>query len=229
MAGALQQWLDVYPGDHIPSVADVAAYQQRLVTSGFTVEEIAGYTALGCSADEIEWVKDTFIARDPAEMAISVRTEYAEAIVDYRTLGNLLAYPAPTFSQQVSSSSTGIGMASSSSPNLASFGEIEQSIEVGNPLAITATVELKVRRLGMPADWGVALSSRQLTLGPGEHQPVTVRILPAAASAQGTVPRVAIEGYVDDQVLGGVEFRVIIPTYTPFATGLRVFLPLVLR
>jgi hypothetical protein len=231
MADALQSWLDVYPGDQIPSVADVMALQQRLSASGFTAAEIARYRALGCTDEEIEWIRQAVMAGDPAEMAVSVRAEYAETIVDYRALGNLLAYPPPTFSQQTGSTggaaNAAAGSATSSAANLAGVYDVEQSIEVGNPFTTTATINLRVRPLGMPADWSVAISPRQLTLGPGEHQPVTVRISPASASVQGTTPRVAVEGFANGELLGGVELKVAVPTYTPL--GFRVYLPFVKR
>jgi hypothetical protein len=44
---------------------------------------------------------------------------------------------------------------------------------------------------------------------------------------QGSVPRVAVEGYAGSQLLGGVAVEMDVPDYVP--GFLRVFLPTILR
>jgi hypothetical protein len=120
-----------------------------------------------------------------------------------------------------------MAVAAATSANLAAVYGVTETVEVGNPLPSAATIDLKVRRLGMPADWAVSVSPDTLTLGAGEHKPVKVTISPASASAQGTAPGVAVEGYANGELLGGVEVRVVVPTYAQLRA--RVLLPLVLR
>ncbi len=227
VADGLQSWLDVYAGDRTMSLTDAAALQQTLSTTGFTTEEIARFHALGCSDAAIEWIRQAVIARDPADLAVSVRAYTSQAIEDYRVVGNLLAYPRPTFSQQVA----GVLSAASGSAvtaNLAGVTDVTETIEVGNPLSTTATIELRLRPLGIPANWAMSVFPPSLTLAPGAHQPVTITVSPASASVQGTTPRLAVEGYVNDELLGGVALTIVVPNYAPMG-GYRVFLPLVVR
>ena len=227
-ADAADQWLSVYSGDIIPTLGDVSAAQSRLSTSGFTAEEIARYKEIGFTDAQLESLRQAYITADPVDKIITMREELADFATGSRTLGNLLANPPATFSQQTGSTTTGMGLAASSTANLAGVYDTVRTMQVGNPLTSTATINLMVRRLGMPADWGVMVSPSQLTLAPGEQQTVTVRISPSSASVQGTTPRVAVEGYANGELLGGVEYKIQVPTYAPFR-GVRVFLPVVTK
>jgi hypothetical protein len=46
---------------------------------------------------------------------------------------------------------------------------------------------------------------------------------------QGAQPRVAIEGYISDTLIGGVVLDVMIPEAAFFDGKLRIYLPLVVR
>jgi hypothetical protein len=226
-ADALQHWLDVFPADEVRTVAEVVALQQRLQSSGFTADEINHYTALGCTDDELEWIRQTFTAADPAEKAGSLRFQYAQIVAAYRDFGNSLAYPEPTFPEQMNQTGDSYAAPSVPPPPLAQVYDVERSIEIGNPLSTTATIELKVRKIGMPADWSVLVSPSTLTLAPGEQQTVSVRISPPGVSVQGTAPRVAVEGYANGSLIGGVAFTVVVPKYVPFQnTGPAPSVPL---
>jgi len=101
------------------------------------------------------------------------------------------------------------------------------TIQVGNPLSTTATIELRARRVALPADWMITVSPAQVTLAPGEQTTVTVAIVPGSAAVQGTIARAAVEGYVGAQLIGGVAFDMVLPRYQPFDGHLRVYLPLI--
>jgi hypothetical protein len=45
---------------------------------------------------------------------------------------------------------------------------------------------------------------------------------------QGTQPKIAVEGYIGDQLIGGVVLGVVVPKYVTFMPY-RVYLPLVIR
>ncbi len=74
------------------------------------------------------------------------------------------------------------------------------------------------------ADWAVEVSPAQVTLVFGDVTTVTVNILIGSPAAQGSVPRVAVEGYAGTQLLGGVVMDVIVPNY--MLHFLHVYLPL---
>ena len=109
---------------------------------------------------------------------------------------------------------------------LALISPIEQTIQIGNPLTTTATVELDVRPLGLPADWVVALSETSLELAPGQSITVTVMIRPGLPVAQGAQPGFAVEGFIDGQLIGGVAMNVVVPSYVDFTRPFQVYLPM---
>jgi hypothetical protein len=94
---------------------------------------------------------------------------------------------------------------------LVSVAGTEARVPVSNPRDETATIELRIRRLDVPADWMVRVAPRSLTLAPGEEAEVTVTLQPGTSSVQATQPRVALEGYVDGSLINGVVVGVMIP------------------
>ena len=101
--------------------------------------------------------------------------------------------------------------------------------QIGNPLAETATVELRVRRLDLPPDWMVTVSPAAVELGPGEEVTGLLGIRPGLAAVQGTQPRVAVEGYVDGELIGGVVTEVMVPRHVLGGPKQKVYLPLVIK
>jgi len=89
--------------------------------------------------------------------------------------------------------------------NLVRIGEPAFSFQVGNPFGITTTVALRVRRIDLPPDWLVTLSADAVTLAPGQQVTVTATATPGLPGIQGTLPRFAVEGYANGELLGGVE------------------------
>jgi hypothetical protein len=56
-----------------------------------------------------------------------------------------------------------------------------------------------------------------------------VSILPGAPAPQGITPGVAVEAYVNGQLLGGVAVNIVVPRYMPFDGKLHVYLPVIER
>ena len=102
-------------------------------------------------------------------------------------------------------------------------------VAVGNPTVETATVELRVRPIDLPANWAAVVSPITMTLGPGEQFTATLTVAPAAPAVQGTMPRVAVEGYISNTLIGGVAVDVVLPNYVYFDGQLRVYLPLAMK
>ena len=46
---------------------------------------------------------------------------------------------------------------------------------------------------------------------------MTVSIVPGSPTPQGTIPRLAVEGYAGSQLLGGVAINIVVPAYIDFA------------
>ncbi len=104
-----------------------------------------------------------------------------------------------------------------------------QNVTSGTLIPISSTqaqtVTITARRIDLPADWSVTVSPAQVPITQGRPETVTVSILTGSPAPQGSVPRVAVEGYANGQLVGGVVLDVIVPNYMPYF--LRVYLPLI--
>ena len=127
-----------------------------------------------------------------------------------------------------SSGGSGLKAAAANGNTLAQINNLVETLTIGNPLAQAASIDVRIRRIDLPADWTVAVSPARVNLAPGEQTTVTVTVAPGAPAPQNSVPRVAVEGYRDNQLLGGVAIDVVIPSYAPFARN-HQYLPLVGR
>lgn len=206
-------------------VAEVEEYQARLASEGFNDEEKQAAHSIGLIDEEIEAIRQARIAADPAEVAGSVMIRLADIAADLRLLGAVLMNP-PNFDE------TGTAMAAAApaaSTNLARIFVSQIPFQIGNPLPAAATVDLQVRSLDLPPDWMVSISPLSVDLDPGEEVTGLITIRPGLAAVQGTQPRVAVEGYVDDQLIGGVVVEVMIPRHVAAGPKHKVYLPLVLR
>ena len=86
----------------IVTADEIYAYQQQLATTGFSPQAIADYHAVGLSDDEIEQIRQEFLALNPAEAqfeSIAGLRDWAEI---YRTLGMNLLHP-PVFAPVIAS------------------------------------------------------------------------------------------------------------------------------
>lgn len=75
----------------------------------------------------------------------------------------------------------------------------------------------------------ITVSPAQVNLAAGEQTTVTVTVAPGSLTPpEDSVPRLAVEGYVGSQLLGGVAVEVIVPRYVAFAPY-HVYLPMATR
>ncbi len=231
---AISGYYQVLVAENIPDIAitisDVITYQNRLSTQGFTADELAGYQSIGLTADEIETIRQDYIHADPKQVAGSPRAKLQDLVDRFANLGQRLLYP------EVFAPSISVGGGAGHRPETASSGNTMAQINathttilLGNPLTQTATIEVRVRPIDLPADWMVSVFPTQVTLSPGEQITVTVTILPGAPAPQGITPSVAVEGYVNGQLLGGVAVEIVVPRYMPFDGKWHMFLPVIRR
>ena len=142
------------------SEAEVITMQQKLITSGFSAQEIADAHALGLTDAEIESIRQSIINANPADLAGDVITKMQQISQQLNALGVQLTNPVvfrPGFSI---SGSAGKPVQQNAVGNLMAqvFNTVE-TIPVSNPsLTTTKTITLKVRRVDLPADWTVAVS-----------------------------------------------------------------------
>jgi hypothetical protein len=214
------------------TVAEFTAYQQLLATQGFSTQDIADAYLVGLTDAQIEAFRQDIIATDPAEAAGDYLVFLSAEASALRRLAAMMIY-VPNFGpgdgaysglQPVSSTA-----ALTTTEDLLRVFETVAAVPVGNPLTQTATIDLRMRRIDVPADWTLEVMPSSVTLAPGEQVTVTVRLMAGTSAVQTTQPRVAVEGYAGSQLIGGVALDVLLPRYVPFDGTLSMFLPMVVR
>jgi hypothetical protein len=206
---------------------DFIDYQQRLATEGFNAQEIAAARIVGKDDEGIEKSLQRRLALDPAAVSGWFDVKMTEAAQAFRDMSFALTWEPPYGGSTGSAGRVGAGAAMlEEEHNLVRTGEAEFSFEVGNPFAEETTIDLRVRRIDLPTDWIITLSQNAVTLGPGEQVTVTARAIPGLPGVQGTLPRFAVEGLANGELVGGVEFSVFLPAYMPFLGSDLVYLPL---
>lgn len=217
------------------TAAEILAYQQALAANGFSADDLAGYRGLGLSDTDIEAERQAILAINPAEGTVDLVQALKDWAAAYRALGNALLSPkmfAPSFSiggAPGQSAQGAAGNTGNTGNTMVQLFATTGSFVLGNPLSQTTTIDLRERRLGMPTDWQVTIDPAQVTLGAGAQTKVTVTIEPGVPMPQGSIARVAIEGYAGEQLLGGVTMDVVAPAYTVFDDKSRLYLPLLRR
>lgn len=199
------------------SVGDVISYQQRLTSTGFTVQEIADAHLVGLTDAEIETYRQGILSANPIDLAGDLLVIYAGEAAISREWGRAMTAPSAYDGGISISGSPGLKPTATTSNSLAQINTIEDSFVLGNPLTTTALINLLARRIDLPADWMVTVTPAQVSLAPGEQTTVTVSIVPGSPTPQGTIPRLAVEGYVGSLLLGGVAINVVVPAYVDFA------------
>ncbi|MEJ2600260.1 MAG: invasin domain 3-containing protein, partial [Anaerolineales bacterium] len=212
--------------DRVYTAAQIQAYQNRLNTQGFTPTEIQAAQVLQLTSDEIEAIRQERIAADPAQSAGSVYGLLQQMSASLREAGSALLETSPV-SQPVPSASAKAQPASTTDPlNLIrTYGE-SYPVVIRNPQTSSATVQLDVRPVDLPAGWGVSITPITSTLSAGQVMTATLTVNPTSAAVQGMRPRVAVEGYINGQLIGGVVQDILVPKYRPFDGKLRVYLPI---
>jgi hypothetical protein len=207
------------------TVGDVTSYQQRLTDQGFSAQEIAEAKLIGWTDADIEAFRLAIIAANPNDVAGNLLVKYTDEASASRALGNALLHP-PNFNPSFSvSGSAGYRLNTAGNTMVQVYNTVT-TIQLSNPLTQTAQIDLSARRIDLPADWTVDVSPNQISLEPGEQITVTVSVIAGSPVPQGSTPRMAVEGYVGSQLLGGVVIDIKMPNYAPFDGKLHVYLPM---
>jgi len=208
------------------SVDDVISYQQRLITDGFTAQEIDDAHLIGLTDADIEEFRLGIIAANPNDLAGNLLDIYTSEAAISRELGRVLIATRPYEPGLSISGSAGFKTSAANGNTLAQINNLVETLQLGNPLTETALIDVRTRRIDLPADWMVSVSPAQVTLTPSETITVTVSVIPGSPIPQGSIPRVAVEGYAGSQLLGGVAIDIVVPKYVAFAPY-HIYLPLI--
>jgi hypothetical protein len=214
--------------DMIVTEADFKAYQDRLRAQGWSNVERQAAGVAGVTDEGLELIRQSIINADPATAAGS-QLDALQARADfYGQLGNAILNP-PSFGFATSGHGHSPAAQAPAPNHLVRLYPTTETIQVGNPLTQTATIDLKVRPLGLPSDWVISLSQDKVTLDPGQHITLTVGIQPGLPLVQGTQSALAIEGYVGSQLIGGYAIDLAAPSYMDYQTPFHVDLPLMVK
>jgi Bacterial Ig-like domain (group 1) len=207
------------------SVSDVITMQQQLA-GGFTAQQIADAHTVGLTDADIEAIRQSIITANPTDLAGDVIQNMLAIADQFNDLGYILQHPYAFVPLAVGGSA---GFMAQTNPTnaMAQVYNSSSTFLLANPLGAQTQITLKVRRLDLPADWGVTASPLKVTLDPGQQVMVTVNIVPGSPLPQGSRPRVAVEAYAGSTLLGGVVIEVLVPLYRPFDGFLRVYAPVI--
>lgn len=200
---------------------EAVAAQARLAADGYTPAEVEAAHALGFTDEQIEAARQVDLSLRPEDLAGPIVAKLAVAEEAFRGQGAYLIEPV-NFAEEPGREGlsgqfllAGVALTGESS-NLARVYEHSSTIQIGNPLDHEATIELRLRPISIPVGWQTEVSVDSVTLKPGEEATVTVSISATTPAAQGSLAKLAVEGYAEGQLLGGVVVAVLVPNYVPF-------------
>lgn len=225
----VQVLIDEGETDVVISVNDVISYQQDLAAHGFTPQEVANARLLGLTDADIEAYRQEILDELPKELSGNMLDFYTNEAAISRDLGNALLHPYSYAPGLSISGGAGLMATTASGNSLAQINNAVVMMQVSNPLTQTAVIDLQVRRIDLPADWMVSVTPAQVSLAPGEVTTVTVTVLTGSLVPQDAIPRVSVEGYVGDQLIGGVAIEIVVPRYMLFDGKVHIYLPLLER
>lgn len=209
--------------DTIFDAVDVAIYAQELESIGYDQETIDFLRAFGLSDAEID-ARRTKEISDLRSQASPVSFTFYEFLGAYRAAA---AERASILRQRYGSSASARGvrvpMSTSRLDELQTLAvgaePIQASFDVGHPFDTVQTVDLIARVVELPLDWTFVLDRTTVTLGPGEVGQATLVIEPGSDLAKNGRARIAVEGYVNGDLVGGVMVEKELPSLILFADG----------
>src|SRR6185369_3731525 len=130
--------------------------------AGFSAQEISDAHAVGLTDDGLESLRQTILAAKPEDLAGDLVPKLRDLRDQFLALSSVLLNPvafAPGFSV---SGHAGLQQPEAAAGNvMAQVFNSVSTIRLGNPLTHTALIDLKPRRIDLPADWAVAVSPAQ--------------------------------------------------------------------
>jgi hypothetical protein len=198
------------------TLAEAKAELDRLRSSGFNADELSLLRAMGADDAAIAHSLEIALRQTPEGLAGRTADQLRSIEAFYRDMAPWLGSRRVFPEQSGPTAEAGALTAADAPSNLAAVGDTTTTFELGNPLDSTATIDLRSRPISLPPGWTVRLSTTQVTLDPGATTTVAVTIVPSGPTVQGTIVKVAVEGYVAGELLGGLVAAVVIPAYVPF-------------
>ena len=182
--------------DFLP--ADYRAYLND-IQSGYDAETIAFHQAAGLPPSAIETIRQAEIAR--LEEQPPTTASY------YRFLSDV-AGAARRLALELENDYVIVGAGGRAAPlQTGPDDPLSATFTVGNPTDSAGTVDLLIRPVDVPLNWSYNLDNPAPTLDPGETTTVTLTILPAGGHPTGRTVQLAVEGFINDDYVGGILFE----------------------
>lgn len=215
---AVTQGAGVPDGSYRPEEYDAALAE--LQSEGFDADTLAYYQQAGLSQEQIDVLLEEKI--NDLEAAEPVFIGFYDYLAQ-------TAAEARDRADDLTAQYGGGGLAplALNAPRTYRFQPRDYSFQVGNPTAVTDTVRLEVRPVNVPINWSYSIAQDSWTLGPGEIVTATVTLYPGPTTVEGDTVQVAVEGYIDNDLIGGVLLEHATPR--DIADAGALYLPLVVR
>ncbi|MFW6063750.1 MAG: Ig-like domain-containing protein [Chloroflexota bacterium] len=200
---------------------DFQATRDELSATGFTAEEIDFYRQTGLSDELIGETEKNLV--DSFDRQASESISFGAAMADIQASSRALAErlraqnPAPTAISSLNPQSSTVHVP----PQVFTF-------DVGHPFDGQETVELVVRPVTLPVGWTYQLSQQSVTVGEDQTSEVALTLTPGDDLLEGDLVQVTVEGYVNDELVGGTLMEYLTPRLTPTPLY-ELFLPAVER
>jgi len=178
---------------------DFQITRDEIASTGFDAEIKTFYQQTGLSTSLISQLEADLVAdydRSPFEI-ISWSMALGNIQTDARAIASRLRGMYP--SQNLSTNAV-----NSVSVNSMFVRPLPFTFDVGHPFNNTRDVDLVVRLLNLPLDWTYELNSPSFTLAAGEVANATLTLYPGSDMLEGDLVQVAVEGYVDGELVGGI-------------------------
>ena len=191
-----------------------------LFLNGFEQDTIDYIQDSGWGADEVErrlqqsisqYENNGFVA---IAFTDAVRAARDKAIADGNDLISRYGGQASlSGDSQPSTHNSKVTASAANIVNVVSLDPMSWEFDVGHASLLDAeTVKLLVKPLNLPINWSYELSERELLLDAEEIRKVTLRLFPGPDSISTDTINIAVEGYVLDQLIGGISFEYYVPS-----------------
>jgi hypothetical protein len=192
------------------------AFLEQIKRDGLSAEHRTLLQESALSAEEIDGYQKQLLATPVGELGISMVELYQQIVETRRALAvSLDQFAAAGFTES---------------------GPLSQTFTLANPHDRAVTIEVFIRRASIPPDWKLSLVNaddpsgdksgpRPQEIEAGKHYRVTLPakgqikvasvVEPVGVLAENTTARWAVEGYIGDELLGGIVHEMHVPGFLP--------------
>ena len=192
--------------DSVITPDDQAAFLETLKTTGYPPDVVQYMLDLGWDQAEIDRRLEDEIAT-LENMDFRPKTDY-EDLRQFAAENMRRGQALVDRYQSVAAGRMAGGGKNAPGPGI---DPITYRFRVGHDRPGTETVRLLVRPLQLPIDWSWELETDEVELGAGEIREVSFVLVPGPTPLPGEELEVAVEGWLDDELLGGISFEYRVP------------------